>query len=273
MKDHLRNAIIGFISGLIAAIAVTSIGDKEQAQQEPRQPTAPTDVQSLLDRVTALEQRAIDASHEATGTPTVQPDSPPEDSDDAEPRTQATSTFGFRQQRFLEGQQRRQRMMSDRLREAGWTDDEIASVEQTQMQVALDLEQQEYEAMRRALEEDPDRANRFQSRQQALRDSLGDDKYEQYIEATGRPASAQVNIVLEGSTAAAAGLQPGDQIRSYGSERVFNDRDLMYAIARSDPGGSVTIEVERDGATFHVTVPSGPLGTSNRSRAFALEPF
>jgi S1-C subfamily serine protease len=98
--------------------------------------------------------------------------------------------------------------------------------------------------------------------QNPLRESLGDEKYASYLEATGRPASVNINRLLPGSAGANAGLREGDIIRSYAGSRVFTRSDLERATFEGDYGEPVTIEVERDGAVFYMTVPRGPIGTS-----------
>jgi S1-C subfamily serine protease len=108
----------------------------------------------------------------------------------------------------------------------------------------------------------------WKSRRGIMRNSMSDERYEQYLEASGFPTSVMIDNVLNGSAAESAGLRPGDEIVRYGSERVFDERDLMMAIIQGEPGDSVTIEVRRDGAIFHVAVARGPLGTSRMARMF-----
>jgi hypothetical protein len=36
----------------------------------------------------------------------------------------------------------------------------------------------------------------------------------------------------------------------------------MHAILQGTPGETVSVEIERNGSIFHVSVPRGPLGTS-----------
>ena len=118
-----------------------------------------------------------------------------------------------------------------------------------------------YEQMRKSIEKNPS-AMAWWGQQNPIRDSLGEERYEQYLVAVGKPTAMTVNTILGGSAGEAAGLRQGDRIRRYGSDRVYNEQDMMMSVLKGEPGESVTIEVERDGAIFHVTVPRGPLGTS-----------
>ncbi len=98
--------------------------------------------------------------------------------------------------------------------------------------------------------------------EQALRKEMGDAEYERYLEATGRPTEVQVMNVLATSAAERAGLKPGDEILSYGGTRVFDTRELNALTMQGTQGGSVTVEVRRDGQTLQVSVPRGPLGVT-----------
>lgn len=62
--------------------------------------------------------------------------------------------------------------------------------------------------------------------QATLRAELGDDEFERYRAALGRPTAVAVGGVGERSAAANAGLQSGDVVRAYDGERVFDLREL-----------------------------------------------
>lgn len=98
----------------------------------------------------------------------------------------------------------------------------------------------------------------------SLRTELGDQDYERYLEAIGGRTSATISNVLETSPAQRVGLQPGDQIVRYGGERIFNVLDLNRATLSGRPGETVLVDVRRDGTTFQVTMPRGPLGIRGR---------
>ncbi len=93
-----------------------------------------------------------------------------------------------------------------------------------------------------------------------LRAELGDVEYEQYLEATGQPSVVSVQSVMATSHADRAGLLPGDEIRSYNGQRIFNVRELQIATNTAAHGTEVVVEVTRNGSPMTVTVPAGPMG-------------
>jgi membrane-associated protease RseP (regulator of RpoE activity) len=94
-----------------------------------------------------------------------------------------------------------------------------------------------------------------------LRNELGDDTYDRYLFASGRPNRVRVRGVMEGSAAEMAGLSGGDIVISYGSKRVFNFDDLRRLSYQGQPGESVVMEVRgADGSISQLVMPRGPLG-------------
>ncbi|MFB6262001.1 MAG: PDZ domain-containing protein, partial [Bradymonadaceae bacterium] len=73
-------------------------------------------------------------------------------------------------------------------------------------------------------------------------------------------AGVLIGSVQEGLPAAKAGLKRGDVITHFDGERIKSIQDLMFAVAETDPGTTVTVEVLRDGEkkTFELTVDSRP---------------
>ena len=59
----------------------------------------------------------------------------------------------------------------------------------------------------------------------------------------------QVNVVIEESPAAAAGLEPGDEIVAVNGEPVDGWEDVTAALSEAGPGPA-TITVEHNGATL-----------------------
>lgn len=93
-----------------------------------------------------------------------------------------------------------------------------------------------------------------------LRDDLGEVDYDRMLFATGQPNRVVVQSVIGGSAAAIAGVQPGDHVLSYGSERVFTPNDVRRGTTSGVKGESVRLIVERRGEHHSFVVPRGPLG-------------
>ncbi len=93
-----------------------------------------------------------------------------------------------------------------------------------------------------------------------IRQELGDDRYDQYLYAMGRPNRIGVNRVLKTSPAQQSGLREGDSIVSYDGQRIFSVQELIAYETRGKAGETVTMEVIRDGRRVQIYVPRGPLG-------------
>ncbi len=100
----------------------------------------------------------------------------------------------------------------------------------------------------------------------ALRDELGDDNYERYLAASGRPTSVSVSSVLGSSPAQAAGLKAGDIITRYDGNRVFSMTEINLASMNGQAGESVAVDILRDGIAMQVAIPRGPLGITGGRR-------
>jgi S1-C subfamily serine protease len=98
----------------------------------------------------------------------------------------------------------------------------------------------------------------------ALRQELGDADFERYLAASGRPTRVVVAGVAAGSSAAHAGLMPGDEVLAYGGERVFNFRELNELALKRSIGETVATTVVREGQTLQLFVTGGPLGVTLR---------
>ncbi len=77
------------------------------------------------------------------------------------------------------------------------------------------------------------------------------------VSSDGQPTGALVEQVVEGSPAAAAGLQPGDHITGLDGEEIPSFPDLAARLVRLDPGTDVTLTVERNGSEQDLTVTLG----------------
>ncbi len=146
----------------------------------------------------------------------------------------------------------------NQLVEAGFSLDQAQHITERESELRLEALYAQYDAVRKGELFDP-RAGRFDPPDQ-LRQELGDASYERYLGATGQSTSISVQSVMAGSAGQAAGLQPGDQVVSYGGERVFSTSDLNQLILDGAPGQTVVVDVLRDGQPIQVYVPRGPIG-------------
>jgi C-terminal processing protease CtpA/Prc len=168
-------------------------------------------------------------------------------------------------ERFGDGRRDDPDRRLNQLVEAGFSPDQAQHITARESELQLEALYAQYD---RVLEGEPfdPRTGRFDPQDQ-LRQELGDASYERYLDATGQSTSISVQSVMAGSAGQTAGLQPGDQVVSYGGERVFSTADLNQLILDGSPGQTVVVDVLRDGQQIQVYVPRGPIGiTSGRGR-------
>jgi hypothetical protein len=103
--------------------------------------------------------------------------------------------------------------------------------------------------------------------QRRLRERVGDDDYDALLFAVGDPNRVVVSQMLERSPGAAAGLEAGDEVISYGGQRVFRPIELKALTAAGRLGESVEMRVLRDGDVVRVFVERGPLGVQLRTES------
>lgn len=162
----------------------------------------------------------------------------------------------------------RERMMRERqideFVEAGLTPDRAAWILQREDELEMEVLQARYEATQSGAA--PEEVANI-SLAQAMRAELGDSEYEKYLEGRGRPTSITVREVLTNSPASIAGLEAGDEIVAYDGRRVFEMNELTDLTYAARPGGTVPIDVIRDGQRIQVYVESGPIGISGGGRS------
>ena len=144
------------------------------------------------------------------------------------------------------------------LMDSGFSEDEARRVLQRESEAEYKAMQLAWEAQREGAPLDQLAA--LNDPQSLLRADLGDADYERFLLAQGQPTSVQITRVLNGSPGSEAGLQPGDQIVSYDSERVFNVTDLRELTLQGAAGEDVVIEIDREGVRMQLSVPRGPVG-------------
>jgi C-terminal processing protease CtpA/Prc len=100
----------------------------------------------------------------------------------------------------------------------------------------------------------------LEAQRTSLRDEIGDDAYDRYLVALGRPNRVRVDDVMMESPAEAAGLQMGDMIVRYGDTRIFAPSELVAETHSGSLGDAVRLEIIRSGERLEVEVPRGLLG-------------
>jgi hypothetical protein len=148
----------------------------------------------------------------------------------------------------------RQRFAIDRLVAAGFAPDRAEWINRRTQELRMQTMQSQYEARR---EGRPPPADAEAS---TLRAELGDQDYERFLSAQGRPTSVNITGVLASSPAERAGLQQGDEIVSYDGKRVFDVQELNELTLRGTSGESVVVDVRRNGQNLQLVLPRGPIG-------------
>lgn len=109
----------------------------------------------------------------------------------------------------------------------------------------------------------------LESREEELKQRLGEDGYDAYLYASGQPNRVAVTSVLESAQAGQAGIRAGDQILRYDNQRIYDWRDLREATTSGDLSDTVAVEVEREGESMSFYLARGPLGVRMNSVSVA----
>jgi len=223
------------------------------------------ELKTEIEQRAALEQRVgelsaeLDELHAATSPrPGRSRNAKATDSTDAQaatdtPAADALLGLGRRFRGPPTGEQRLAQLVN-----AGFSPDRAEWIEKRTSELTMQAMQAQY-AQRRGENVDP---AQLRSPDETLREELGDADYERYLTSQGRPTKIAVYNVLTSSPAEKAGLQAGDQIVSYGGQRVFDVRDLNDLTLQGTPGQPVAIEVQRNQQTVQLVIPRGPIGIS-----------
>lgn len=153
----------------------------------------------------------------------------------------------------------------DALIQAGVTPDLVDSIQQRQDQQSL----ARLELFDRAAREGWSNSDRLTEEVEALeeanpslREELGDRAYDDFLHNAGRANRVVVTAVITGSTADNSGVQVGDVIYSYASNRIFNRQELRAATQEGVRDEPIVLEVLRDQQPFTLDAIRGPLGIS-----------
>jgi hypothetical protein len=94
----------------------------------------------------------------------------------------------------------------------------------------------------------------------AFRRDVGEDGFDAYLRATGKPNRVVVGELLSSGAGSAAGLEVGDQLERYDGVRVFSSAELQQLTAAGRLGETVSLEVLRGGQSLTLRAARGPLG-------------
>jgi S1-C subfamily serine protease len=93
-----------------------------------------------------------------------------------------------------------------------------------------------------------------------FRDEVGDDGYDAYLRATGKPNRVVVKALLPSGAGRSAGLEVGDEVVEYAGARIFAPMELQLQTSSGRLGELITIEIVRAGQPLTLRAPRGPLG-------------
>jgi len=124
----------------------------------------------------------------------------------------------------------------------------------------LDRLQMNDRAMRSGYFMTPRHRNEQAALEAAFRDELGEEGYDAYLRATGKPNRFALRELFLGGAGTAAGLEAGDELLRYDGVRVFSTADLQLLTSAGRPGELVPIEVIRGGQPLTLRAARGPLG-------------
>jgi len=159
-------------------------------------------------------------------------------------------------------QDKRILQLQSQLENAGFTDIEYDVISATRKRLQLESLQMRDKAiregwfitdswLRKAQELDPDTK---------LREVLGDQRFDEYLIATGRNNRVMIDELMTGSAAQQAGLLAGDLIHRYAETRVFSTTELRNLTTGGVAGENTAVTVLRNGELIDLVVPRGPLG-------------
>lgn len=107
-----------------------------------------------------------------------------------------------------------------------------------------------------------DEMRRMSDVRQVIRDDFGDQAYDSYLFAMGRPNRLSVDNVIANSPAQISGLQAGDRLLRYDGQRIYNQGELSRGTSGGRAGEMVPVQLMRDGNMIDIYIPRGPLGVN-----------
>lgn len=177
--------------------------------------------------------------------------------------TRVTEAFAARTNESSVDRTPQQATPEARLAAAGFTQQQVATLGRRRAEAQMQQVELDDRARREGWVNTPryyQELNAFSNDLDPIRQDLGDEAYERYLFAIGRPNRVTVGGVIETSPAEQSGLRAGDVIRSYAGERIFSNQQLTNLRSGGDSGAPVSVEVIREGVPLQITIPRGPMG-------------
>lgn len=163
---------------------------------------------------------------------------------------------------------------TDRLRGAGLAERDVADLRRLFEEIELDRLYLQNQASREGWPRERIAAEdaALDGRSATVRQTYGDETYDWFLYAAGKPNRVVVEGVLGGSAAEEAGIRRGDVILSYDGGRVFRPGPLVQGTIRGSLDENVDVELLRGGERIELTLPRGPLGVRLGRRSAQPEP-
>lgn len=151
-----------------------------------------------------------------------------------------------------------------RLTEAGFEEEELLQLKQVQNKFRMERLELRDRASREGWLNSAEftSANRNLARQNRVRQTLGDERYDLYLYTGEENNRVQIGEVIDGSAAQQAGILPGDVIRSYADSRVFQFFELQQLTTSGQRDELVNLSILREGEELQLVLPRGPLGVT-----------
>ena len=151
-----------------------------------------------------------------------------------------------------------------RLTEAGFEEEELLQLKQVQNKFRMERLELRDRASREGWLNSAEftSANRNLARQNRVRQTLGDERYDLYLYTGEENNRVQIGEVIDGSAAQQAGILPGDVIRSYADSRVFQLFELRQLTTSGQRDELVNLSILREGEELQLVLPRGPLGVT-----------
>lgn len=270
MPSTVQRALVFFAAALFGAALAFHAGRTER-RIEAQLATLRTAL-SAESRARLALAEALQAAKEE---PTVQPSTPhaPSSRSERRPVDAAIEPAGASPERparpelpaaLVEKLAQRQPHHFDesRLLELGLAQSEVNSLHDAFESARVDLLNEAQEAR---LSRDRKRGrSALRDVRAALREVLGDERYDLVLYAANIPNRVRVGEVLPGSAAEEAGFRGDDVIVAYDGARVFRGQELYAAMAQRERGKDVALRVERDGRVVDLRLQTGALGMTLR---------